>query len=713
MNKRLRSCISLSLALALLLPAIAISPAASPEGGAGGYSWPTGQALPHFGPPADTLDAIDVINMPFAERLAVSCLQGIVNRTQARIFLVDRDWDSRDSWGGALELDYAFAPWKDLILKYRDELKGLIVFNPALQAPTANVATTLAGIKNALAVSPELAAALSAAPYNLPVLVDLREMPIADKLGAYRWLYDNYWDQCTRRTICGLEGHMPLRDLPVAVKAATLWLDPKVPEEQEVLKLFFDDTSPLDCFYTGWWPDEGAGIAFASSYGVTTIPSDFYLNITVYSAMSRELDLPAVPAKPALEDGKIYVSLNFSDGDNIQYDQGAMRIGRLWGSAQRGEVPIGWTFSPSMLDAGPQILNWYYKTATENDVLISGPSGLGYSVSAQWPDKAFTQKYGAMTNDYFERSQFNIITVWSKLTPTRAEWFAGAMPALLGLTTQFEYWQKIRFTSGGTPVVWFGSDVSSSTGAMSYDNGIDNMKERLSAAAEQDCADAQFFMGQADAWHTSVHDFVRLANELREEYPGRFVFVRPDHFMMLLKESYGRPFLVSLQKKAQASRDNGGGPALVTDGSFTTGWESPVPGKAYVEIDLGESVLLDRYVLKNAECAYRDKSLNTKAWELQISADGGRWTTVDAVTGNEAAIVYRGLSKRSARYIRLAIDDPGADNIARVQDLEIYGVPEARANDLATRWKRFAHNLMSCILKPLIEVWAWGEGVYW
>jgi len=698
MKKRL---LCACLAAAVLLPALSVPAVA-------GFNWPIEQALPHFGSPADTLDAIDIIDMPLAQRLAVSCLQGIVNRTQPRIFLVDRDHDSRDSWGGDLGLAYEFMPWEDVLLKYLDEINGLVIFNPEL-SDTNNVACTIAGIKNALAVSPELAEKLSAAPYNLPVLVDLREAPIEDKLSAYRWLHENYWEQCTRRTITGLvpDDHFPLRDFPVAVRAAVLWLDPKIPEEREVLRLFFQDTKPLECFYTGWWPEEGPGIAFASSYGVTTIPSDFYLNYTVYSGMSQKLDIPPVPAKPPLEEGKIYVSLNFSDGDNIQYDQGAMKIPRLWASEQRGEVPIGWTFSPVMLDAGPQIMNWYYATATENDVLICGPSGLGYSTAAQWPNKAFTRQYGAMTNDYFERCGMNIVTVWSKITASRANWFIGAMPGLLGITVQFEYGQRIQYTRAKKPVVWFGSDVPGSRGAMSYDNGIDNFRERLQAAAEWDNTEPQFIMGQADVWHTGVHDFVRLRDELVEEFPGRFVFVRPDHLMMLLNEYRAKPFMVSLQKPAI---DQAGEAALVTDGTFRTGWEAAGLGPATLEIDLGESVKLDRYVLKNAETNYLDAGLNTGAWELQISADGENWKIADKVSGNEQAIVYRNLRKQSTRYIRLVITDAGADGIARVQELEIYGVPTARACNPLVRLRSLGQDMLTWISAPVFEIVAWIDG---
>ena len=677
MKFKTRLC-ALLLTACLLLPTVMMGVTAL---GAAAYVWEPGQALPRFSEPAGVLDAIDYKGYSFGESVAVFCLQGIVNRTQPRILLRNADERERDHWPDLLEMDYAYlADWLEGVLKYRDELNGLVVWNPDIRA-TANVATTVAGITDSLAVTPELAELLSAAPYSLPVVLDLRDAPITDKLSAYRYLYDNYRGQYTNKTISGLDGHLNLRDFCVAVKAPIIWLDAGIPAERALLKLFFDDTKPLDTFYTGWWPSEGDGISLASSYGVTTVPSDFYLNYTVYSAMSGELTIPTVPAKPALDDKKIYVCAIMSDGDNIQYDQGAMFIDRLWNSPDRGKMPIAWTASPVMLDAGPQILNYYYKTATPNDVLICGPSGLGYSTSFEWPGEAFSRQYGKLTNGYFERSAFNVITVWHELSGKKAEWFTQGFPSLLGLTTQGLNLPKIRHTSTDVPVIWLGSDNLTSIAGMGYEQGVDNIKKNLAAAAKLPQLNARFYGCQCEVWATGVSDFVRLRDELESEFPGRFEFVRPDHFMMLINEAYDKPYTAALQKTAWDSTGADAGKAF--DGSFTTGWESDAAGEKYIEVALGGKYLLDRYVLKNAECNYLDSSLNTKAWRVEVSKDGDTWVNLDTVTGNTDSIVYRGSFKNkfrsAASYVRLVIDDPGADGIARVQELEIYGV---KADDL-------------------------------
>ncbi|MDR0883603.1 MAG: discoidin domain-containing protein [Oscillospiraceae bacterium] len=692
--KTFRKSLAWLLALLLMLSALALPAAAAPSAG---YTWGKKQALPTFPAPAATLDAIDVRGLDFPTELLIGSLQGIVNRTQPRIFNSDGDFDSRDAWGTDLALNLAYLPWQDAVAKYLGELSGIVITNPDV-VDSNNVATTIAGVTSSLIASPTLAALLTSAPYNLPVTVDLRTVGISDKLSAYRYLYDHYWGDCTRRTISGLapDGHSPMRDLAVAVNSAVLWLDAGVPAERDILKLFFKDSTPLETFYTGWWPDEPKGIDFASAYGVMTVASDFYRNYTVYAGQSRQLTIPAVPAKPALDNSKIYVAVYISDGDNIQYDQGAMRVERLWGDAARGSVPVGWTFSPLMLDAGPQVLNWYYQTATPNDVLVCGPSGAGYSTSFQWPNEKFIQNYGAMTNDYFEKTGINIITVWHELTGPRADSYTAAMPSVLGLTTQGLSGLRIRHTASDVPVLWLGSDSLPNLAGLSYESGMGNFERVLTDVANKSQSKAQFYAAQGDVWHTSYSDFVQLKDNLDQAYPGRFEFVRPDHFFMLLNEASGKPYAASLQQAATAS--SGADTANAVDGTISTGWTAATSGEAWLEVDLGEDYKLDRYVLKNAETNYLDATFNSKAWQLQVRTDGGDWRTIDRVQGNSAAIAYRDLSNQSARYVRVLITDPGADGIARVQELELFGIkasdatPEKRVGVwLQDAWQQFVN----------------------
>jgi hypothetical protein len=237
-----------------------------------------------------------------------------------------------------------------ILTKYISEVSGLIVYDPD-QIHTVNLATMLAKDKNALVASPSLVAKLTAAPYNLPILTDLRGK-FTSKLQVYQTLFDSYWPSIDHRLLIGLSptAHKAsLREYAVALGAAVVWLDPKVTAESVLLNKFLS-SMPDGANFMGWWPEEAAGVTRVSLYGITTIASDYCTNLTFHSGTSRAVEPKPMPAKPTLQN-KIYVAFILSDGDNLQYIEHLMR--KLWKNADRGSVPMGWTLSPATGPALP------------------------------------------------------------------------------------------------------------------------------------------------------------------------------------------------------------------------------------------------------------------------------------------------------------------------------------------------------------------------
>ncbi len=174
-----------------------------------------------------------------------------------------------------------------------------------------------------------------------------------------------------------------------------------------------------------------------SQYGIPTIPSDFCTNLTVHSGTSRTINIKPIPAKPVLEN-KIYVAFILSDGDNLQYIEHLMR--KLWNNSDRGSVPMGWTISPAMVDAMPGALNYLHKSSTDNDNLVSGPSGLGYTYPNYWTSQSILSKYISATEAYNKAAGLRVVTVWNTITgginQTVGQNYANNAPTLLGMTAQ-------------------------------------------------------------------------------------------------------------------------------------------------------------------------------------------------------------------------------------------------------------------------------------
>lgn len=486
-----------------------------------GLNWPTNQLLPSFSTPAPVLDCIN-LSFNGAEIDLFSSLEGLVNRDHPQIVCLNRrEAEGRSTWLDLHKLSCKDISGYDAILKYRASFTGLVVTDPE-QPHTLNLATTIAGVKNELICDPSLLATLTNAPYNVPIVDDLRGK-FADKYEVYRYLYKNFWPQCTHRVFAGmgpkLHGH--LRDYLISVKAATVWLGPGIPEDAELLRSFVSQMPPVGGVYMGWWPGEGDGLEWIARYGIPVLASDFFCNGTVFSGVPRAINIPEIPPPPPLEN-KVYVALILSDGDNIQYMQHAMK--KDWGNSVRGTIPIGWTSSPLAVDMDPVMLDYYWSTATTNDCLVSGPSGAGYAHINHWsPDNlaAFTK----VSAPYLQRAGLRVITIWDKVNDKVARSFATNCPNLLGLTDQSGTYSKVNLglrTIRLTPT---------------YTSTVHEMISWISdAAASWNGSAPLFIAAQSDVWNIGPSDLAKVARALD---PKKYKLVRPDQLFMLAN-SYAR-----------------------------------------------------------------------------------------------------------------------------------------------------------------------------
>jgi len=467
------------------------------------------------------------------EMVLFASLKGIVNVHQPRIFSYEGDAfaEGQYTWLQSLGLGWTEVSDKwSLITKYRNELAGVIVYDNAVP-DTINLATTLAGSRKALVAGPNLVSTLTAAPYNLPILMDLRGQ-FADKLAVYNTLYNTYWPSLTHKLAFGLNPNAvkaAVREYAVAVGAASLWLDPAVPAESALLNKFLASMG-AGSVWMGWWPEEAAGVAAGSNYGISTVASDWATNLTMHSGMPRVINVKPMPAKPALQN-KLYVAFILSDGDNLQYVEHLMR--KLWNNPDRGKVPIGWTLSPAMVDAMPGALNFYWNTATNNDCLISGPSGYGYTYPNLWTNAAQLDQFVARTEAYNQVAGFRVITIWNTITgginTNVGNSFANNASTLLGLTAQN--------TGGGLSI--YNSKLPGMALSCNYCTGEQAMKDHIaSAAAGWNGAEPRFIIIQAQPWtDVKPSNFLAVANTLGSSY----VVVRPDHIFQLIREAKGLP----------------------------------------------------------------------------------------------------------------------------------------------------------------------------
>ncbi|MCM3492255.1 GxGYxYP domain-containing protein [Paenibacillus sp. FSL K6-1566] len=326
------------------------------------------------------------------------------------------------------------------------------------------------------------------------------------------------------------EPYAYLRDYAVANRAMVFWLDSNVPEQLALFEKIMSDVEP-GTPYLGWFSNDVEGefssVEIASRYGVYVLAADWFSNLTVFSGTKPKYAPAKKSPRPALEN-KIYVTYTFTEGDNFQYNQHRMRV--MWDDPARGKVPLNWTSSPLLHEGAPAILNYYLNTATENDLLIAGPSGAGYFYPNAWPDASFGE-FLKQTQHYLKKTGMTIPYVLNRvdsqnvpLTPFKASAYEEEYD-VPGLFISYEDKYGVEIVNDSLP-------VSTIRGISTAQDGLQVLQE---AKANWDGKSPLFVSLGLLAWSMTPSDAVKLTEALGEE----FEVVRADHYFSLIRESYG------------------------------------------------------------------------------------------------------------------------------------------------------------------------------
>lgn len=342
-------------------------------------------------------------------KLLVYVLQGLVNRTQPRLYVYDRQYEGgqdaglhrnmKDWWKDDLQRrGHRFkkvSDYRELLRRFRRSFRGVILYepacwtNPAL-AENLNAVTTLCGLDSLLPATAQMSRTL-----RLPVVADVRgRWRSADEVERWASSHQRLRAACNRRVVAHRHPwSLFLTDYIVAHKIYAFWMGKRAFQNARrrqrygrLLGLARPNAAVLGAWQS-WWPKSPPGSAvegleelallkFISDNGRFLVPVVSVGNFTVHSGFRA----PVLRQKPLafrpLEKGKVYVCFLLSDGDNVS---GFMLIRPLlWQDPARGKVPLGWTFSPALLDLCPNVLEYFYRTATSQDYFVTGCSGYGY-----------------------------------------------------------------------------------------------------------------------------------------------------------------------------------------------------------------------------------------------------------------------------------------------------------------------------------------------
>jgi hypothetical protein len=385
--------------------------------------WPTFQTPTH-------LDVYDIRNASQDVQLSVTTMTGVINRQQPKVYLLSSD-------DAAFWLNQAFANVPHnvspvtgngvldaLLNSYASYITGLIIYDPNF-ADSINIATMLAGQRESIVVSPAQADALQGPPHQLPVVADLRIYQWKSRVQVYSWAEQNLLKNAAPNLVAGLDPKIPgaLRSFLVATRTFIYWLDARnfLPDvwngwisERGLMQRIFS-SYPAGTIHLGWFVDEPQGVSLTSKAAMPVLASDYFENLEVWSSVQNVQDRAGVNPAPTLHAGvgsagvpKAYVSFTISDGDNLQYDQ--HRMAQLWKDPVRGTIPIGWTISPALMRVAPSLAAYYLSTASANDELIAGPSGVGYMFPSDWPQEQLPP-FLKLTGELMQAMKLSVIEV--------------------------------------------------------------------------------------------------------------------------------------------------------------------------------------------------------------------------------------------------------------------------------------------------------------
>ncbi|MGM9637084.1 MAG: discoidin domain-containing protein [Eubacteriales bacterium] len=663
-------------------------------------SWEEGQIFPTFPAGSGEIDVILSGNLSDAEMITLTCLEGLVNAVETRFAVYV---DNVETWAKVYGYTANKATTTDeqyaMIAKYAPEVSGVVLYSASKARSCAdyiNLATTVANINQAIPMTATIYNRWVEHGIELPVVADLTDLAFSNRLELYTYLYDTYWQDCTKRILFVQNPAYPqLRDLASAIGAAVIYLSCSTEDKEELqlIRKFFDDMTPGESILMGWNGQERELMGTAAKYGLSCVPADFF---SAPSLFSQDLDVKinAVPDMPELEN-KIYIAFYFSDGDNIQYNMNAMK--EYWDNnvAYRGQIPINWTISPALLEVAPGMMNYYYQSATENECFVCGPSGLGYTipvntfganVGVNFTDTDAFAAYVSMTNRYLAATGLRTVTIWDNLGLAQREIYTSLGSYLYGLTVQ-------HFTIGDLDIGYTGvvNDMLIQQMTPAYFAKNAEGTTKLTELGEVDKAvkylgydgTAPVFISvQVSVWaFHDVKEVIDFEQYLSDKYAAVYgedvvEFVRADHYFNLYNQASGLPYDLTLRSdlsvSATSSSDTAG---LVADGTQETVWEASEGGVQSLIFDLGSNYEVSELTLFFAESEGENYTAadNVRELTVEVSPDGENWIKATELADNEEAWVNLPFDPVTGRYLRIAVTDPGQSGVARIADVNING----------------------------------------
>jgi hypothetical protein len=369
--------------------------------------------------PFRTLVITSLAGATVAQRLAATTLEGAYNQLQRpnRLYVVwnpdDQTWLNAGVLRGVRRSVLpgrgrgAAGQLNALLADYGHDIKGAILTNPS-DPDTVNLATTMAGIDDAMVANPSQLRLLQR--YDIPVIYSFVGQSFSSTTAAYQWEFANLFPKTNPADLVLLDPQCPgsLRDYVVATKSFVFYLTSTNAAQKPLMNQIIS-SRPANTPILGYVADERPDVADLSSLGHFLNVSDFLQNESDFAAVPSLARLVQPRPRPVRADqNTVYVAFLVSDGDNAQYVEHHMFD--FWpGDADLDAVPEGWTIAPGMADFAPSLIDWYYRHLPRDYELLSGPSGVGYATQMTGTD---LQQFARLSGAFGRKDSISTVDLW-------------------------------------------------------------------------------------------------------------------------------------------------------------------------------------------------------------------------------------------------------------------------------------------------------------
>ncbi len=380
-------------------------------------------------PPRGDIYVVDIAGETFERKVLATTLQGVVNKKEARIYILDgevgkvRPWEEEDErastefwlkyyqekygikkkWGGKLD---------DALKIFANEIKGYYLAS-SLEPWTTDAATTLAALKGDSVV------AFDSTKNLLDALKIQKKESLAgkwkDAASCYKDMYEIFYAKMPHKGFANLAPEeYRLRDFIIQQGIFTMYARPSMKEWDTVKSIIekLPKNIPVFGYIALTGDEEVVAVQALSENGKYLIPTDttpnfsFHVSVVPKTSLKSKQKAVKPPAKNPCDNDKLNVTVALSDGDNLVIPVTRYAWKTFWNSSERGKFPVGWSAGLSLGALAPAIADYYYSTATENDEWVA-MLGIGYTQIYYYADRKFL-----LSKSYSRMSGLGLTTQW-------------------------------------------------------------------------------------------------------------------------------------------------------------------------------------------------------------------------------------------------------------------------------------------------------------